>query len=323
MTTPVGRRAERLLDRHARTRRGLARRLARLLGRMWDRLDPYDGEQVAAFARQASQAVTTAQGLSATATEVYLRAVLRELDAPLPRARLVELPDTIRPVDLDEVYQRPARQVRYLESTGVDGDKARTRGRARLVVTADDDLNLAEREASRQVLTAAGPRVTGWRRVLRPELSQSGPCGLCVAASDRTYSVSELLPIHGRCKCVPMPITADHDPGASINAADLRRIYAAAGGTDAARLKRVRVQVHEHGELGPVLRVAGDDFRGPRKAAKAVEPPDTKAQARAEITALERTYAGLLERQTAGEDVSGPLEWQRARLEVLRSRLTA
>jgi hypothetical protein len=267
MTTPVGRRAERLLDRHARTRRGLARRLARLLGRMWDRLDPYDGEQVAAFARQASQAVTTAQGLSATATEVYLRAVLAELDTPLPRARLVELPDTIRPVDLDEVYQRPARQVRYLESTGVEGDKARSRGRARLVLTADDDLNLAEREASRQVLTAAGPRVIGWRRVLRPELSQSGPCGLCIVASDRTYSVGELLPLHSRCVCVSMPITADHDPGASINAADLRRIYAAAGGTDAARLKRVRVQVHEHGELGPVLRQASHEFRGPDEAA--------------------------------------------------------
>lgn len=322
MTSPVLTRTERLLDRYGRTRRGLARRLSGLLERLWSGLDPYDGDQVAEFARQAAAAVTAAQGVSAAATEAYLRAVLTQLDAPPPqRARLVELPEQLRPTDLVEVYQRPAREVRWLESTGLDGGEARNRGRARLVVTADDDLQLAEREASRQVLSA-NERVIGWRRVLRPELSESGSCGLCIAASDRQYSTGDLREIHDRCKCVTMPITAEHDPGLRINRADLDRLYAAAGGTEAAKLKRVRVVVHEHGELGPILREAGHEFRGPRKAARAQQVPDTKARARAEIAALEPTYARLQERAAGGEDVSGPLEWQRARLELLRSQLT-
>lgn len=260
MTAPL----ERLVDRHARDRSRILKGLETLLLRMWGRLDPYRGEQVAAFGRDAATAVRAAQVLTAQSTQAYLRSALTVMDTPAAR-QPVRLPGELRGTPLPVVYERPAKQVRYLESVETPPGQARERGRARLLVLGDDDLQLAAREAARQTLEPVD-EVIGYRRVLRPELSESGPCGLCSVASDRLYSKGELLPLHERCKCLTLPMTEGQDPGRSVNRSDLARIYAAAGGTEAARLKRVRVVVHEHGELGPVLRKAGDKFRGPDEA---------------------------------------------------------
>jgi hypothetical protein len=54
------------------------------------------------------------------------------------------------------------------------------------------------RETTRRHLAAAED-VTGYRRVIHPELSKSGTCGLCVAAADRIYYVDDLMPIHTNC----------------------------------------------------------------------------------------------------------------------------
>ena len=102
--------------------------------------------------------------------------------------------------------------------------------------------------------TESGERIKGWRRVIRPELSQSGTCGLCVVAATRFYKRSDLDAIHDRCKCVVLPYTASHDPGLTLNREDFRRIYNAAGGsTRGEALKKLRVSVREHGELGSIL----------------------------------------------------------------------
>lgn len=106
--------------------------------------------------------------------------------------------------------------------------------------------------------TDGGPKVIGYRRVVRPELSMHGPCGLCVVAATNWYTKSSLQGIHHLCKCVTLPVTADQDPGFRWNQEDLRRhldtIYGAAGGSTRGKdLKRVRVKITEHGELGPIL----------------------------------------------------------------------
>ncbi|WNM69838.1 hypothetical protein SEA_APIARY_30 [Rhodococcus phage Apiary] len=123
----------------------------------------------------------------------------------------------------------------------------------------NDDMAMASRAASQDAMKAApAGKVTGYRRVLHPELSQSQQsCGLCIAASHRKYKVGELLPIHNLCKCECVPIIDGNDPGAQINDEDLGILYDEAGGSTLKEdLIGEKYVVFNHPELGPVLRNA-------------------------------------------------------------------
>lgn len=116
---------------------------------------------------------------------------------------------------------------------------------------ADEDPELAGHEGGEK-------KVIGFRRVIRPELSKNGSCGLCVVAATNWYTFDELKPIHNLCKCVTVPVVKGADPGFGWNQEDLRKnldeIYGAAGGSTYGKdLKRIRVKITEHGELGPIL----------------------------------------------------------------------
>lgn len=212
--------------------------------------------------------VEPAQQRTASTTDAYLARVIGELKGrPAAPVGVRVDPAKLRGrTSHREALERVAAEYRRHTANGLDEDTARDRAvnRARLIV--DEDLSLASREASRQVFTRT-PGVTGYRRVIRPELSAGGSCGLCVAASDRTYSRGDLMPLHDRCKCETLPIVGTNDPGRSLNETELAELYEQAGGNTAEKLKRARVVVHEHGELGPVLRKPGDHFRGPDEVA--------------------------------------------------------
>lgn len=191
------------------------------------------------------------------------------------------------------VFMRPAAVYRYAVSTDTPHADAVALAGQRIDDLVDDNLMLSQRLAQQQVLvqavdldtgkTKSGPRVVGYRRVIHPEKSKGGSCGMCIAASDRIYHVAELLPIHTHCWCTVAAITEDHDPADDLNAVDLKQLYAHAGGNTVAHLKRTRYQVDEHGELGPVLvpqkayRGAGYKGRGGKTgtpSAKAESPAD-------------------------------------------------
>lgn len=256
-----------LVDRHAAARARLSTLLAELLLRWWQAFTGhYSPDEARRFADQAATAVAAGQRQTAVLTVAYLVRVLQLQGAQRPQAQ-VELPASLRGVEPAEVYERPVADYRYHRSRGLGDAEARDRGRTRLLTLADLDVTTAMREASRQML-AGHPQVTGYRRIIHPELSRrGGTCGLCIAASDRTYHRGELLPIHARCRCGVAPIVGDSDFGRSLNAVDLAQLYQRAGSTEAAKLKRVRYQVHEHGELGPVLSESGDHFRDAEEAA--------------------------------------------------------
>ena len=163
----------------------------------------------------------------------------------------------------------------------------------RVKAVADLDTQLVVQQQSHATLAEAEDKglVTGWRRVLHPELAIHGSCGLCIAASDRIYHVDNLQPIHGRCNCIPVPILDGNDPGSILNERDLGRVYKDAGGTGAQQLKRTRYQVSEHGELGPVLN--DGTFRTPTRARNATQPntrPKTDAERRETV---QRIYSDL------------------------------
>ncbi|HEX8632232.1 MAG TPA: hypothetical protein VF755_29085, partial [Catenuloplanes sp.] len=130
------------------------------------------------------------------------------------------------------------------------------------------DISLAHRAQAHKFMTTRNIR-SGYRRILRPELGTGGPpCGLCVVAADRIYHYQDLKPLHPGCRCGVVAVGDTADPGFAINADDLKRIYAAAGGTHRVGLRQIRVQIAEHGELGPVLINADEHFRSPRDVAR-------------------------------------------------------
>ncbi|AXQ62062.1 MuF-like minor capsid protein [Gordonia phage Float294] len=127
----------------------------------------------------------------------------------------------------------------------------------RLERMVNDDLGMANRSAFRNAVAAAAPGViTGYRRVLHPELATSGQsCGLCIAASTRVYKKKDLMPLHNLCNCEPVEIVAGRDVGQQINDEDLDTLYGAAGdSTDRQNLSNTKWKVFDHPELGPVLR---------------------------------------------------------------------
>lgn len=122
----------------------------------------------------------------------------------------------------------------------------------RLETNAQTDGTLAVNSATVERFHGSG--VKRYRRVIHPELTRTGTCGLCVVAATNTFSTGDLLPMHNNCVCTVAPITADSDPGLDLNKDDLKEIYRAAGGsTSASALKQLRVTVSEHSELGPIL----------------------------------------------------------------------
>ncbi|WP_054686468.1 hypothetical protein [Microbacterium sp. No. 7] len=161
-----------------------------------------------------------------------------------------------------EVYKRPARQVEHelrkaLEST--DATKTITE---RIEQIVEADLAAAARDEQQRVIDATpAEKVIGYRRVIHPELSKTGTCGLCIVASSRFYTRDDLLDLHDRCKCTVAPLTASNDPGLRLNREDLDKLYEAAGSNYAEDLKRISIRTVEHGELGPILVQKGHHYK--------------------------------------------------------------
>lgn len=298
---------------YAATRAHLEDRLTATARSAWLSFEGwYDAQLVGELAAELAGLSGHAQDLIIGAAQQYVGAVVGAI-----RGRHVEIPPTTVPpvrrgVDPQIVYSRPAEVYRLAVATGSDEREAVEKAVTRAEKLGATDVMLAGRAAQHEQMRAL--KVSRYRRVLRPELSKHGSCGLCIAASTRVYTIGNLLPIHGgTCNCETVAIDGAKDPGHALNQDDLERLYAAAGSTAAADLKRVRAVVHEHGELGPVLARDGHEFRGPKRVALEDDP----ARARLMLDKVRPVLAGLEQRAAAGQEVAGPLEYQRGLLERL------
>ncbi len=232
-------------------------------------------------------------------------------------------------IDPGQPYNRVAEQFRYqVVARGVPEQQATETALSRIEAVAWTDVTLAVREQVRRTLGSLADiaGIEGFRRILRPELSETGPCGLCVVAANRIYFVEDLKPMHDRCVCEVLPIIGDMDPGLFLNDEDLDRIYGGPGerggrrGT--ARLARMRVAFTEHGELGPILVNADHAYRGPREVAETIHP-DRRVRLEAQLETAEEQLTRLLFRSQNGEDVERPIRWQTERIERLERELAA
>ncbi|MFV8317037.1 hypothetical protein [Mycobacterium sp. 23] len=316
---------------------------------LWASVNPYNRDDVTAFAGQAARIMGTAQSAAARAAAVtqarQLTAMgvkassaqqvpldVRAQGAKLVRGRMVlQRPDTkvdyagdrvtvdAESMTTSSVFERPAAVYRWLISQG-EGDAAE-QSMLRIRTLVDDNLMLAQRLAQQEVLARAAvdldnqggrgrrrPQIVGYRRVIHPELSRGGTCGMCIAASDRIYKIGTLMPIHAHCWCTIAAITEEHDPADDLNAVDLRALYKDAGGNTVAHLKRTRYQVDEHGELGPVLvpqkkykpRTAQSKKRAGKNTGSELAGPESKADVAARhLPLLEKNLADLRARGLA------------------------
>lgn len=310
-----------LVDRHSAGRDRLREQLLALVERYLRSLgrDDFYGDRAPLVAAQLAASVRTAQEATADLTWAYLDAALQEAsERPSPgRMRLADRP---RGVDPALVWDRPLKAYRLAVSSGETAEYALTQAVERALSIADDDLTLAVRQAAAQH-SVKTPWVTGQRRVIHPELSAGGTCGLCIAASDRIYRPGKLLPIHDRCRCGTAEVTKNVDPGNSLNNLSLGDLYEAAGSTAADALKGTRWKVTEHGELGPVLTPKKASPRTPAEVAEDTgRRMDPREMARRQALAVERSIADLEERAARGEDVTVALASERRLLDRLRKR---
>lgn len=220
----------------------------------------YDDLAVRRLAKQVSGLVQPTQRVMASQEDAYLSHVTSMLSGRAARpVGQVVVSDLRAGVAPEDVYARLGEQFRWDRSVGTPEDKALDKVLTRAGVMNQMDVALAARSEAEKFFTEH--KVAGYRRVLHPELSKGGSCGLCIAASDRIYRVNRLLPIHARCECGVMPIIGGWDAGNSLNGLDLGALYDAAGSTKAADLKKTRYVIHDNGELGPVLAPKGSTDR--------------------------------------------------------------
>jgi hypothetical protein len=215
---------------------------------------------------------------------------------------LVDTPAEWR--DPADVYGRIADQYRreMIVDSG-DPDKALTRAKLRAAQAIDTDISLAVREQEAHTARKLGVQL--YRRVLHPELAKYGlSCGLCIVAADRVYSVGKFKrELHWNCNCEMIPIDSGKDPALRLNQDDLDSLYKAAGkavGSESpvtgggkaqlGALKRVRVAITEHGELGPILINQSGQYRTLADFAK-TQSTSAKIRAAAQLPALIESLA--------------------------------
>lgn len=167
----------------------------------------------------------------------------------------------VRAADMVDVYSRVAAQYRYQVTEGRSPEVAAENAVARAAAMAETDVTLAHRAQAAHFLKQVNvDEIVGYRRILLGKRQTGGPvCGLCIVAADRVYHKEDLQPIHAKCRCGVLPVTRSSDPGLDLTRDDLDLLYQAASSregdftTGGWQLKKVRVAVTEHGELGPIL----------------------------------------------------------------------
>lgn len=241
--------------------------VAAYLNLMWAKLTSWRTPDADAFAQQAAAVVAGGQQRTAAITAAYLAHAVTAAGGKAGTANLAGLDDTgIRGVPAQQVYRRPFEQLWWDLSKDVPLPDAVGSAGDRLQELAASDLQLAKTHTSQRILSRS-TGVVGARRALS---AKSTHCALCLLVADRVYKKQDLQPMHPGCGCTPVPVFAGQDPAPQVDPAavhdavraDLGDKYVSASGRRGAEDYRHLVVVHQHGELGPVLSVAGQNWRG-------------------------------------------------------------
>lgn len=211
-------------------------------GAAWDGLAEYTDATVEEYLARTVPLVGAAQLQAATLTDGYIAVALRR--APLGIDPELVTGAGLRGTSLEQVYTRPFLTVWTELSRGRSPLDAIAAGRARAVLAARTDVALAARAATAEV-GKADPNIKSFSRTV-----SGGGCAVCSEVDGADIGDSELMPLHPNCGCTAEPVTDSGPQGGGTG----ESAPTAPAGTE--------VAVHEHGELGPVLYPAGQEFTG-------------------------------------------------------------
>ncbi len=274
----------RIQQAHHRRFLGVQDATAELIGQQWDTFAGLDDVAASQFEAAAGVVIQTAKAQTSTLAVAYMNA--NDRLGGFPDSGLVPVVPEIRNgVPVQDVYHRSIVEARARVANGASFDEAMASGRSRAVSTARTDVSLANKgEMARG--GELRPWVVGYRRVLTGR-----SCAFCATASTQRYKSADLLPLHPSCDCDVAEIFGTEDPGQVINRellTDLKATNVEAGGrpyvveadgsirykrtekllgpdgeplrTPSGEIRRqvtagdkVKVEVVEHGELGPML----------------------------------------------------------------------
>lgn len=296
-------RVARIIDAKASARRSTLAKLVAAVWRLFDGADLADDRSVGVASRGAAQLVRAAQRKHGGVSAAAARKVLAEYGVEPPPEKPPSIDSLVREDDVQKIVatvtlrtkEEPAEAPRQL--------------RAELEKLSDEALSAADREAQADTYEKNAvneKRTVGYRRVVHPELSKGGACGLCVAASMNVYSRPDLKPIHDRCHCEVVPIIGGQDIGDLLNRYDLGQLYSASGSTDGASLKRVRVD-----SSGAIIAKASR--KNKKRSKKAEQLDESKRNVMDDPK--------WIRHQIALTEPLKPSDWRTKQLKRLRARL--
>lgn len=256
-----------LQDAYRRQAAGIRTRIEQVIRRSWAGLPSYRDRDMDAWVAATLPLVLAAQRQMATLTDAYLARLAGQAVRGLDLAKVTGA--ALRGVPPAAVYRRPAVTVYTALSKGRSVEFAGRMGLTRALSIVATDVQLAKTHTARISQQARGVRY--FTRVL----SGGKNCALCVIASTQRYHVGDLAPIHPGCNCDVADAVADADPGQVIDPDLLDEAHRAVAEATGRSVDfsgrdvdyRKLVVVHDHGEIGPVLALAGQHFDGPSVAA--------------------------------------------------------
>lgn len=224
------------------------------------------------FIKQVVPIVLASRRQVSALTDAYLAQVLSQsLGTHVPTLGPIDT-NALRGVPATEVYQRPFQTVWTKLASGMPFDAAVSAGTSRLSDILLTDLQMAKTYTSQNVLSNAPDGIIGYERV-----PSGNSCALCLIASTQRYHRSDLMPIHPGCNCGVEPLAAGTrlypaldgsvrvtDPTRLENIHQVVENYSGFSSRDARSPDyRQLIVTHDHGEIGPVLGVRGQNFTGP------------------------------------------------------------
>ncbi len=262
--TPAQRDALVVAEQRARTM--VRQRLVDYALTVWNTLGSWRDRDIDRFVEVLAPRVLAGEQTIADLTDAYLARM-----TGFGRVGRVPVGDALRNVPMDEVYQRPAVEMRTGLSDGMSMTDAIKAGAVRLASLVSTDLQLANTHQARGFLT--GGDIEAFERTLTGREN----CGLCVVAATQRYWRGDLLPIHPGCDCGVRPLGKGEHREQVIDRAALETIHAQVeqltggydrgarvlGGTNARSDYLDLIQVDTHGEYGPTLHWRHQQFTGP------------------------------------------------------------
>lgn len=206
----------------------------------------YDDSAVADLGEHIASIVVPTLRIAASQQDAYLAQIASLSGRILRPVGPVDVTGLRHGVTPQQVYQRLGEQYRYQRSTGDGSDRALAVTQNRAAVMNETDVALASRAQSQSFMTKHG--IASYRRVIHPELSRGGTCGMCIKSAQRLAPAADLMALHGRCRCTEVPVIGKTDVGHALNTNDLASLRQQGLPTDAEDYRVVN-----HAETGPVL----------------------------------------------------------------------